>query len=416
MLYRKPASSGFLPVFFPLPILSLISLVMTLACSPDKDGSNYRSSIDVNLQETIYLKLKTGLANGDIPVKYNLRLPPGTPDFPDNPQNPLTSAGRELGRWLFYDPITSGNGEMSCSSCHRQELAFTDGKKESPGIHGETVGRNSMSLVNLAWGRAFFWDGRVDSLEKQATMPIENKKELDLPLSRLIGRLKAHPVYPRMFVLAFSDDPEISEQNIGRALAQFMRSLVSFGADLDQVRRVEIGVTPTENVKAELLKFHPDNIDPETRAAINLCGNCHSGANYGDPRVFGALYGGTRLASNGLDADPEPAYGEVTGRKHDQGKFKIPSLRNVEVTAPYMHDGRFATLEKVLDHYSLHIQDAPNLDPALKKKGKPERFEFSPRVRKNIITYLKLMTDPSFTTDERFSNPFRKTETTLITE
>jgi len=346
---------------------------------------------------------------GDNPqAPYSVELPPGSPAFPENPQNPLTRAGVQLGRWLFYDPILSGNNTMSCASCHIQQLAFTDGKRFSPGIHGQNTGRNAMSLVNLAWGHNFFWDGRVRTLEEQAVMPIKHPQELDQPMADLTEELKTHPVYPEAFRLAFGTS-EITEERIGKAIAQFVKTIVSFNSPLDDIRRAELGIKKEETISSELRPLLLPKVDVETRRVVSLCGRCHNGTNYyGETGNYSALYGGMVITSDGLDLNPDPGYGAVTKTPGDFGHFKAPDLRNIALTGPYMHDGRFATLDAVLDHYDHGIKDFKGLDPLLRdSNGKPKKLNMSPEARKNLLTYLKLMTDTDFLNNKSYSDPYR---------
>lgn len=384
-------------------VLFLSLLIACLSCAPKERGQTLPAA-PLAKQKELLERLRS--SNPQAP--YRVSLPPGSPEFPENPDNRLTKAGVMLGRWLFYDPILSGDNTMSCGSCHEQARAFTDGRRFSLGIRGKHVGRNTMSLVNLAWGPRFFWDGRAASLEEQAMFPIKDKRELDQPIPELITELERHPVYPDLFQLAFGDSA-ITEERIGKAIAQFVRTIVSFQAPLDDVRRVEMGVLKENQIAPDLRKVILAKVDVETRRVVNVCGQCHSGTNYGKEGNYSALYGGTRITSNGLDKDPDDkGYGKVTKNPPDVGHFKVPDLRNIVLTAPYMHDGRFDTLEEVLDHYDHGIQDFSGLDPILRSKdGTPKKLGLSPEVKKNILMYLDLMTDPSFLKNENYANPFR---------
>lgn len=312
-----------------------------------------------------------------------------------------------MGRWLFYDPILSGNNTMSCASCHVQQLAFTDGKRFSPGIHGQNTGRNAMSLVNLAWGRNFFWDGRARTLEEQAVMPIKHPQELDQPMAALTEELKKHPVYSEAFRLVFGT-PEITEERIGKAIAQFVKTIVSFNSPLDDIRRAELGIKKEEMIAPEIRPLLLPKVDAETRRIVSLCGRCHNGTSaYSKTDNYSALYGGLVITSNGLDLNPDPGYGAVTKNTNDFGHFKVPDLRNIMLTAPYMHDGRFATLDDVLDHYDHGIKDFKGLDPVLREaNGTPKKVTMSPETKKNIKAYLQLMTDTSYLNNKDYSDPY----------
>ncbi|HSA59830.1 MAG TPA: cytochrome c peroxidase [bacterium] len=329
------------------------------------------------------------LRNRDPQAPHLVELPPGSPEFPQNPKNPLTKAGVQLGRWLFYDPIISGDNTMSCSSCHVQSLGFADRKRFSPGIHGQNMGRNTMALANLAWSRNFFWDGRAPSLEAQAVIPIQEPKELDQPMTGLIEELKRHPVYPAMFGLAFGNT-EITEERIGRAIGQFVASIVSFEAPLDEIERVDVGLKREDEISPEFLEFRLTKADKITKDTLNLCAKCHRGVDrHGNAT---GLYGGYRMANNGLE----------------QGQFKAPTLRNIALTPPYMHDGRFDTLEEVLDHYDHGVKDFGGLSPALREANEqPKKLNLSPEAKKKILIYLNLMTDKALLQNKNYSNPFR---------
>ncbi|HEX5037129.1 MAG TPA: cytochrome c peroxidase [bacterium] len=389
--------------FLPRRLFALGSAAVLMAVASgcaSKERGPVSPPVSVEKQREIFERLK----NDDPRAPYVVAVPPGAPEFPENPANPLTRAGVQLGRWLFYDPIISGDNTMSCSSCHVQALAFTDGKKFSPGIRGENVGKNTMELVNLAWSRRLFWDGRAPTLEAQAVQPIQDLRELDQPMAGLIAELKSHPVYPKMFELAFGD-PDVTEERIGRAIGQFVSSIVSFEAGLDEIERVDIGLKKETEIDPHLRPLLLTKAPRDTMNALSLCASCHRGIDR-NGNAFG-LYGGYRMSSNGLDRKPEPGYAAVTKDPRDFGHFKAPTLRNIALTAPYMHDGRFATLEEVVDHYDHGVQDFPGLGSQLREKdGTVKRLKLSDETKKDVIRYLNLMTDRSLLTNEKYSNPF----------
>jgi cytochrome c peroxidase len=310
--------------------------------------------------------------------------------------NPLTKEGVQLGRMLFYEKRLSGDNTQSCSSCHQQKLAFSDGLRFSKGIAGQNGKRNSMSLVNLLWVRQFFWDGRSNSLEEQALIPIEDPVELHQPLDRAVAKLQNTSFYPARFKLAFGSD-KITPENIAKALAQFQRTLLSTNSKYDQHLRGEYKPTPQELNGINLFFTHPV-------AEIGLrganCGDCH-GSHLTTLNTF---------HNNGLDAEPtDPGREAVTNRPTDRGKFRAPSLRNIALTAPYMHDGRFQTLEEVLDHYNEHIKNSPTLDPLIiEASNEPagRSLLLTEQEKKDVIAFLRLLTDHEFTQDKRFSDPF----------
>jgi cytochrome c peroxidase len=271
--------------------------------------------------------------------------------------NPLTVEAVELGRRLFYDPRLSANGKVSCSTCHNQRLAFTDGRTTGVGVSGKSLEFNSMSLANLLWGpQHFFWNGRAVTLEAQALVPLQHADEMAQNLDRLVAQLAADPQYRKLFETAYG---EISPSAITRALASFERTLISSNSRYDQFLRGEITLKAQEELGRKLFMAHPD-VKVSLRGAN--CIDCHSQFLTGGA---GAGYDG--FSNNGLDdeAHLQPGLQAVTGKPAHRGVFKVPSLRNVALTAPYMHDGRFKTLEEVLDHYDSGIKNSSTLSPLI---------------------------------------------------
>ncbi|MEN2280509.1 cytochrome c peroxidase [Algoriphagus sp. SE2] len=331
--------------------------------------------------------------------------------FPGNVAMPadnlLTEEGVRLGRMLFYEKKLSSDGTVSCASCHQQQKAFTDGNKFSFGVNDAIGDKNAMSLSNLHWQNRFFWDGRETTLESQAIQPIEDKREMNLPIEEAVARLKADATYPSLFENAFGTE-EITPKLIGKALAQFQRTLISANSKFDAWIRNEVELSPEEELGLELFFTHPD---PKLQLRGGNCGDCHLGfLTAGDPNGF------TGFHNNGLDTEENLPLGlmKVTGNSFDRGKFKAPGLRNIELTAPYMHDGRFQTLEEVLDHYNDHIQISSTLDVLILEASNeiPENSEtvklhLSENEKKAIIAFLKTLTDQQFITNPKFSDPFK---------
>ncbi len=321
--------------------------------------------------------------------------------------NPLTDAGIELGRMLFYEKRLSGNNTMSCGTCHQQKFAFTDGGNQfSKGIDGTEGDLNTMSLVNLMWQNRFFWNGRSETLEIQALEPIQNPIEMHETLENAVQKLQETNLYPPKFKEAFGSEI-ITAENIGKAIAQFERTLISSNSKYDKYWRGEYQLTDLEALGDDLFFTHPE-------ARIGLrggnCGDCHLG-----PLTSGSSRGFDGFHNNGLDSDEKLRNGlqEVTGNYFDKGKFKAPSLRNIALTAPYMHDGRFQTLEEVLDHYNEHIQNSETLDPLIREASNEilssedtVKLHLTEMEKKAILAFLAMLTDEDFITDERFSDPF----------
>lgn len=314
--------------------------------------------------------------------------------FDNSPaDNPVTDAGATLGRVLFYDTRLSAKNTVACGSCHLQKHAFTAPQRFSKGFEGKLGDRNAMSLVNLRYyprGR-FFWDERAGSLEDQVLLPIQSKTEMGQDLARLTEVIAADGNYPGLFRKAFGDDT-VTPERISRALAQFLRALVSYQSKYDEGRAA-----------ARSVRDDFDNFTARENRGKDLflrrCATCHL------PRGQDAHFVMLRPLNNGLDADYKDAdggVGDVTLSGAQMGLFKSPSLRNVEFTAPYMHDGRFATLEAVIDHYSKDVKQHPNLDGRLRR-----RLNFNEGEKAALVAFLKTLSDPKFLTDPKFSDPFQ---------
>jgi len=324
-----------------------------------------------------------------------------TPD-----SNPITNAGATLGRVLFYDPKLSANGSVSCSSCHSQATAFTDARRFSAGFEGKKVGRNSMSLVNLRFYRPgkFFWDERANSLEDQVLMPIENPVEMGHKLTALVPQLQNDPIYPSLFQDAFGGT-EVTEQRLARALAQFIRSMVSVRS------RYDLGRDAVSSVHDPFPNFsEQENYGKQQFFGRARCSECHLPKIDGGKGPFSqsAFFQLQTPLVNGIDSDSEEVdggVGTVSGRPEDWGRFKSTSLRNVELTAPYMHDGRFRTLDQVIEHYNWSVKPHRNLDRRLKDFA--ANGLALPEVEKVALAeFLKTLTDQTFINDPKFSDPF----------
>lgn len=317
----------------------------------------------------------------------------------ETPGNPTTDAGVALGRRLFYDPILSGDDSLPCAGCHVQAFAFSDaGNAFSRGIHGDLGTVNAPAIVNAGFSARFFWNGRSPTLEAQALEPVPNEIEMDLPWNEAIAKLSAHPEYPQLFERAFGR-PEIDADRVTQAIAQFQRTFVSFNSRWDRNRRGEIGLTPDELMGFNLYR-------DETKGD---CFHCHGLGPIFDNAVFPT--GPQVFVNNGLDADPDPGRFEVTSLESDRGKFKVPTLRNVEVTGPYMHDGRFATLEEVVRFYNTGIHyESPNMDSKLggnaRKRESGDLPTWTDDEIRQLVAFLKSLTDPEFLTREELSDPF----------
>ncbi len=316
--------------------------------------------------------------------------------------NQITDAGATLGRVLFYDRKLSQNGRVACASCHVQNKGFSDPKILSEGFQGGTTRRHSMGLTNARfYGKGkFFWDERAATLEEQVLMPIQDEIEMGLTLDTLVARIEATDYYKPLFEDAFGNQT-VTTDRISKALAQFVRSLVSYESKFDIGRAtVNKATEPFGNFSEEENLGKMLFLDAFPLRGLG-CTTCHGTEAFITPQ---------KSTNNGLDLESITDLGvfETTGNQIDIGTFKTPSLRNVALRAPYMHDGRFATLEQVIEHYNSGIQAHPNLERILKDSaGNPRRMNLSQEEKSALVAFLKTLTDTKFVEDEKFSNPFR---------
>jgi cytochrome c peroxidase len=309
--------------------------------------------------------------------------------------NVTTDLGAMLGRVLFYDKRLSTNQTVSCSSCHQREHGFADPRPFSVGFNGGLTGRNSMGLNNARWyqRRHFFWDERANTLEDQVLVPIQSSVEMGMTLEALTNRLSGEPYYTNLFAATFGA-PAVTSDRISRALAQFVRSIVSCSAKYDAGASNGFrNFTAQENLGRQIFSGQVGNA---------TCAACHGTDNF---------VPGPAINNNGLEFPfVDRGLGGITGLAGDDGKFKVPSLRNIELTAPYMHDGRFATLEQVVEFYNSGVVNNPNLSPPLRNPpGQPpgaRRLNLTAAQKAALVAFLKTLTDTSVTTDPRFSDPF----------
>jgi cytochrome c peroxidase len=329
------------------------------------------------------------------PEAFAINVPPQYPRMQIPADNPTTKDGVALGRFLFYDPILSLDSTISCGSCHKQELAFTDGGAISAGVFGRTGTRSSMSLVNIGLvDNGLFWDGRVMTLEEQALHPIVDPLEMDETLPRVLKKLRSSPFYQEKFRKAFGvkSNLEITEKHIGKALAQFQRTILSFDSKFDRYTRNEDFLEDDELDGYILFFFEKTpigGVDAE-------CSHCHTvGLFTGDYRHNGLM--------SDAEAEQNPSRFRVTGNPSDKGKFRSVSLRNIALTAPYMHDGRLKTLHDVMDHYGSGGVSAKNRDPLVANIADAQ---LTATQKEKIIAFLHTLTDTTVLTNPALSNPF----------
>lgn len=312
---------------------------------------------------------------------YPFRVKNGFP-IPELPEDyPLTHERVDLGASLFHEVRLSRNNSISCASCHQSEHAFTDPAAVSKGVDGLVGSRNSMPLVNLAWKDNFLWDGRAETLREQALMPIEDHLEMSESLDSAIAKLENDQDYREDFEAAFGTD-EINGERIGIAIEQFLLTLTSYDSKFDRARLGEDTLTEQEQRGLELFMTE---FDPRRGLKGADCFHCHSGP----------FFSTHRFHNNGLPLTEDFGLSEISGYETDRGKFVTPSLRNVELTAPYMHDGRFETLEEVVEHYASGIERSETLDPNLSKH--PGRgIPLSTEDKSALVAFLKTLTDEQF--------------------
>jgi cytochrome c peroxidase len=358
-----------------------------------RDGDPIAAALVKNLATSFRVRKITRLTDAEIaavdprplylpkkftPYQFQMSAIFPIPDLPRD--NPLTIERVELGKKLFFDKRLSINNAQSCASCHVPEKAFTDGRRLARGAEGESGTRNSMSLLNLAWKGDFFWDGRADTLRQQVLQPIQNPMEMHETLTNVVAKLAdTNDDYPAFFTTAFGS-PEITPEKISLALENYLLTLTSFDSKFDRVMNGQEKFTTAEQRGFELFSTE---YDPRRGQYGADCFHCHGGP----------LFQSQSFANNGLDeAFSDIGRAKVTGRSSDLGKFAVPSLRNVALTAPYMHDGRFQTLEEVVEHYCTGVKRSTTLDPNLARHpdgGVP----LSEPDKKALVAFLQTLTD-----------------------
>ena len=363
---RLPSSPTLRPLV--LALLGTTALVASF-CRSGISGEVPAASTRLDLPATPF-----AYASPDLPDHFQIPLVRRFDNTPST--NPTTDAGATLGRVLFYDRRFSKDGTVSCASCHSQKHAFTDPNRFSKGVGGLLGDRNAMGLTNVRFvqnGR-FFWDERAGTLEAQVLMPIEDPREMAHDVDQVVTTVQADPAYTPLFRQAFGDE-SVTRSRVAKALAQFVRSIVSYQSRFDE------GLAATGSIASDFANFTPSEnlgkkifLGDHDRASRGNCATCHL-RNYAFLRTTNranqsALFIPDRLLNNGLDAELatlDNGVGDRTLDPRDYGRFKVPDLRNVELTAPYMHDGRFPTLEAVVEHYNTGVKPHPTSTPNFKQ-------------------------------------------------
>lgn len=349
-----------------------------MSCDPDP-----ATDMGIDLTKIVY-------APEDYPIVY----PSVFPNPPIVENNAMTKAGVQLGRHLFYDPILSSDSTMSCSSCHNPKLSFTDGLATSKGVLGQNGTRSSMSIMNSVYSyNGLFWDGRSNKLENQAALPVEDRIELHEKWSNVENKLRRSEQYRELFRKAFgiSNSKEITQTLATKAIAQFERILVTGQNSIfTRFKQGKVALSSDQQDGHDMFF----NLEPALPDAE--CNHCHAA-----PLMTTASY-----FNNGLDSAAnyrefkDVGRGAVSLYQLDTGRFKAPSLFNIALTAPYMHDGRFKTIEQVVEHYDSGGHGAPNKDNFIRKLG------LSARQKKQLVSFLKTLTDTSYYQNPDFFSPF----------
>ncbi len=367
---------------------------------------------DVDIKKTHYSPEELTLLQRslDLPQErddYQVKLPDHLQDL--GMSTPEISDSRAtLGRVLFYDTHLSRNDAVSCASCHHQELAFSDNKAKSEGFDGELTLRNSLALAATAnfessygggssfFGQRslFFWDERAQSISEQSTLTIQDDIEMGMDMDDLVAKLSEVEYYPVLFRKAFGDEV-ITKERITQSLQEFLNAFVSTNSRFDD------GMARHRNVFADFSNFSPQE-NMGKQLFLNHCSSCHS------TDMSRAV---ESVANNGLDMEyDDPGVAGITYNQWDEGRFKVPFLRNIALTGPYMHDGRFETLEEVVEHYNSGIQNHPNLDFRLKDPNganQPKRLNLTGEEKAAMVAFLRTLTDQAFAEDARFADPFK---------
>jgi cytochrome c peroxidase len=348
------------------------------------------------------------------PQSYKIVKPAHFPEIDIPSSNPMTVEGVQLGRRLFYDPMLSADSTMSCSSCHLPAGSFTDNKAVSVGIDGISGQRSSMSLLNVAYANnGLFWDGRSPNLEDQALLPVEDPIEMHTTWTNVVEKLKRHKDYPTRFRKAFgiSDRSEITKELAAKAMAQFERILISSGnSKYDRFQfKGETNLFDDEELDGFIM-FNDDALNQGVNLPDAQCFHCHGGL----------INTGNKYFNNGLDSvsslDDFKDLGRyiATNNPSDKGKFRAPTLRNIALSAPYMHDGRFKTLKEVMDHYSRNGTGAANEDPFIRQIGypiqgsNPIKYTGLTEYQKNaLVKFLETLNDAEFVNNPDIQNPFQ---------
>ena len=367
-------------------IIILISVVFLQNCKHDPPASSHSSAID---SDSLYVGrpyvepfLRTGIR------LYRPVISPAN--------NPMTYEGIQLGRMLFYDSTLSLTKRVSCGSCHKQQYAFGDNTKLSQNVLGSTV-RNTPTLVDMGMNPTFFWDGRQSSVENCVNDALNHEMHPDFVAD--INYLNNTPQYAYLFKKAFGRPGDITEQKMVNAISQFLRTLISSNSRIDQYYRGDIELTAAESA----------GLDSFFSTTGGDCYHCHFDGPF---LTFAIQQPSAIFANNAIDTVAfvsefvDKGRGAIDGDTMDYGKFKVPTLRNVAVTAPYMHDGRYASLQQVIGHYSDSLKHSPNVTVSGMQHIAQGGLHLDAVGKANLLAFLNALTDDSLLHNPAFSNPF----------
>tara|TARA_B100000767_G_C19761623_1_gene535395 strand:+ start:1695 stop:2777 length:1083 start_codon:yes stop_codon:yes gene_type:complete len=350
--------------------ITLVLILFISSSCKKEEGCTDPNALNYNSDAII----DNGSCNYYSVTPYIIETPSGFPDMKIPPENPMTAEGIALGEKLFKDPILSADNSQACISCHQKSSSFSDPSQFSTGIDNIQGVRNASVLVNLGWNTSFNWDGSSLTLEDQAFEPVTNPIEMHNSWSNVEIALNSHIDYPDLFKEAFNID-YIDSIHIVRAIAQFERTLISGNSKFDKYLRGETQLTSSELGGYAI--FNSEKGD---------CFHCHGSQMFMD----------NLFHNNGLDTEPftDIGLGKITNNSFDNGKFKTPTLRNIEFSSPYMHDGRFTSIEEVVEHYNSGGKYSTTIDPLMKKIG--IGLQLTNNEMENLVAFLKTLSDTEF--------------------
>lgn len=380
------------------------AMLLAAACNKKSDFNYYY------YEPADYALISQYLNLPDKPDNYLSELPKHLTSLGLAPR-PVQQDKAILGRVLFYDTNLSKDGKISCASCHKQELAFSDNSAVSRGVFDRAGDRNSIALGSVLSfsayygtdlfgpsGIPFFWDNRANTAAEQNLASMANPKEMDMSHADIVNAVQVQPYYEPLFRMAFNDGT-VTAARVSEAIGEFVNAIGSYRSKFDREAEKTIGYNVYGN--AEYANFSGFSAAENRGKKIYLdnCASCHSPTQGRPPKM---------KANNGLDATyPDAGVGGITNQSADMGMFKVPLLRNIALTAPYMHDGRFSTLEEVVEHYSTSIKLHPNLSPELRAGNAPVRLNLSPEDKSDLVAFLNTLTDEQLLTEKRYANPFK---------